>query len=240
MKVRQIASLTLAMWCAVAGATAQAATNYAVSGTQSYTLDSVTDSFANGGLGAVLTQNPNPPSFSGSWTIDLATGQLASGFYFKPYSMKLDMTAASFGTVDLTVPNRELQLVGGIYSYSAATRTIAITHGVFVETSLGLLCDDGGTFFCDAVPGPNDPSHGDLTLTFAPDLQSFTGVAHVYQPITLLTQDNTGICIAENGVNPCANNTLTFSGTAVPVPAAAWLFGSSVLGLAGMRRRKAA
>lgn len=235
-------NLLAALLVASAATTAQAAT-FAVTGTQAYTIDAVTDSIASGGLGAVLTQNPSPPTFSGSWTIDLMTGQLANGFNFDPYSISVDMSASGFGVVSVTVPDRQLQLVGGIYSYDVATRTIAITGGIFQESSPSVMCDDGGTGFCVAVPGPSSPSHGSLTLTFAADMQSFTGVAHVYQNIDLLAMDTTGICLAEGGMNPCANNVLTFSGAtelaAVPVPAAAWLFGSAALGLAGLKRRKA-
>jgi hypothetical protein len=36
-----------------------------------------------------------------------------------------------------------------------------------------------------------------------------------------------------------AGLTLTGSGSAVPLPAAVWLFGSGLLGLAGVARRKA-
>jgi hypothetical protein len=71
-----------------------------------------------------------------------------------------------------------------------------------------------------------------LTLTFSPDFNSFTGTAvgaDVGGPITLGNTGNTWY-------------SYSFSGTAaVPVPAAAWLFGSSLLGLAGaMRRRRTA
>ncbi len=241
-KVKLAAALALAMGLV---STAHAATTYTVHGTQGYSIDSVTDSVASGGLGAILTQDPNPPAFSGLWSIDLNTGVFLHSFDFSSYSVSVDMTAASLGIVEVTIPHRVLAMTTGwytpIFSVGTGGPGFSITQGTFVETSVGLTCNDGGSGFCAAVPGPSTPSHGTLTLTLAADLLSFTGVARVYQNIDLLAQDTTGICIAEGGANPCANNTLTFSGVAeVPVPAAAWLFGSGVLGLAGLKRRKAA
>lgn len=240
-KVKVAAALLLAMGLAPV---AHSAMTFAVQGTQSYSIDGVTDPLSEGGLGAILTQNPNPPTFSGLWSIDLNTGVFLHSFDFAPYSVSVDMTAATFGVVELTIPHRVLVLTTGWYTPISSVGTggpgFSITQGTFVETSVGVTCNDGGSSFCAAVPGPSTPSHGTLTLTLAADLLSFTGVATVYQNIELLAQDSTGICIAEGGANACAINTLTFSGTAVPVPAAAWLFGSGVLGLIGLKRRKAA
>lgn len=221
--------------------TAQAAMTYTVQGTQNYSIDAVTDPMSAGGLGAILTQNPNPPTFGGTWTIDLNTGQFIHSFDFAPYSVSVDMTDALLGVVEITVPNRVLKMTSGWYTPTSTGGLPGfIINGLFTETSPGTTCNDGGAGTCEAVPGASTPSHGSVTLTFATDLLSFTGVAKVYQNIDLLLQDNTGICLAEGGANPCAVNTLTFSGTAVPVPAAAWLFGSGIVGLLGLKRRKVA
>lgn len=241
MKLQLLAPLVLAPLVLTTGlvSTAHAATTYTVGGTQGYTIDAVTGS--DSALMGVLTQNPNPPTFNGSWNIDTAAPSLAGSFIFAPYTVSVDFAATIGGRVDLDIPNRVLTISGGSYSYDAATRTLTATGIDFLESSPGAVCSDGGTYYCEAVPGPSTPSHGSLTLTFAADLLSFNGVANVYQKIEMLAEDLSAACVAEGGTNFCANNTLTFSGVAeVPVPAAAWLFGSAVLGLAGLKRRQAA
>jgi hypothetical protein len=190
-------------------------------GTQAYTIDGVTTPIVDGGFGATLTQIPNPATFSDGgtpWTIipnanDLGGPPTLEGtLAFAPYQAIVDLTASSFGTVALTIPNRKLEIDGGTASWDAGTRTLTVTGINFIETSPGTSCDDGGTTFCSAVPGPSDPSHGDIVLTFAVDMINYTGIANVYQNISILAQDGTGICIEEGGANPCANMTLTFSG----------------------------
>jgi hypothetical protein len=237
-KAKIAASLLLAVGLVSAS---QAASTYTVHGTQSYSIDAITDPVESGGLGATLTQNPNPPTFSGSWNIDAAAPSLAGSFIFAPYTVLVDFSPAPFGQIDLNIPNRVLTLSGGSYSYDATTRTLSATGITFLGSSPGATCSDGGTFNCDAIPGTGASGHGSLTLTFAADLLSFNGVANVHQVVTMLVENPWAACRAEGGPNLCANNTLTFSGVAaVPVPAAAWLFGSAVLGLVGLKRSKAA
>jgi hypothetical protein len=235
--VKLTASLALAMGLA---STAHAATTFRVQGTQSYSIDLATDSVESGGVGGILTQNPSPPTFSGLWTFSFDTGALLHSFDFAPYSIELDMSATGLGVIGMTVPNRVLKMTHGMYY--PGVNSFNLANVSFQETSPGILCDDGGTGLCGAalLPGPTAPSHGDFTMIFAPDMLSFTGVANVYQLIDPLSVDNTGRCLAEGGLNPCTNNVLTFSGTAVPVPAAAWLFGSGIVGMIGLKRRKAA
>ena len=49
---------------------------------------------------------------------------------------------------------------------------------------------------------------------------------------------NYGNCIADEGDAPYAQVDYTYEVSSVPVPAAVWLFGSALLGLAGVARRK--
>jgi hypothetical protein len=51
---------------------------------------------------------------------------------------------------------------------------------------------------------------------------------------------NYGNCIADEGDAPYAQVDYTYEVSSVPVPAAVWLFGSALLGLAGVARRKKA
>lgn len=190
-------------------------------GSQAYTIDGVTDPVSSGGLGAILTQVPEPVTFSDGgtpWTIlpnandPGAPAALAGKIVFAPYQALVDMTATGLGNVNLNVPSRQLEITGGTPVWDAGTRTLTVTGITFVETSPNVTCDDFGTGFCVSVPGPADATHGDITITFAPDMINYQGVANAYQGIAILAVDSTGICIAEGGANPCANNTLTFSG----------------------------
>ena len=49
---------------------------------------------------------------------------------------------------------------------------------------------------------------------------------------------NLGNCVADEGDAPYAQVDYTYEVSSVPVPAAVWLFGSALLGLAGVARRK--
>jgi hypothetical protein len=213
---------------------------YTFGGTQAYDIDDVTG--PGSALGGVLTQNPEPPSFTdgGSpWTIvpnahNLAGAPAVSGsFNLEPYSVTVDLTAANpaFGQVDLTVPNRVLSFStlnavgGGTVAWvpnnpdpaNPQGGVLTITDLVFSESSPGQLCDDHGTAFCSAVPGndPLDPipTTGTVTITFAADMLSYTGVAIANQLVKSLPYDDLETCRAVGGTNPCANNTMTFSGT---------------------------
>lgn len=77
-----------------------------------------------------------------------------------------------------------------------------------------------------------DGISGDLNiLTFSPTFNAFIPIALTFNG------DGTGSVFADAGVLGTASG--PFDVAAVPVPAAAWLFGSALFGLAGVARRKA-
>jgi hypothetical protein len=78
-----------------------------------------------------------------------------------------------------------------------------------------------------------DGTSGDLNVL------SFSPTFNVYIPILLtFNGDGTGSIFADAGALGLASG--PFDVAAVPVPAAAWLFGSGLLGLIGIARRKKA
>lgn len=91
------------------------------------------------------------------------------------------------------------------------------------------------------------------SLDFVPTAGDLTGVQDVYLNLNA-SMTNAGGVIDVTAVEtyecldaPCDNFDLLYSGTpivgtisSVPLPAAAWLFGSGLIGLIGMARKKAA
>lgn len=116
---------------------------------------------------------------------------------------------------------------GGTYVVPAETLAYGSSTGSWngnVLTFSGIATVDhmpGGSCTGTCFPAP-DGATGTLSLvlTFS-DAGHFTGIGN-----TFYTSSYGGY-----------GTTLTFSGTAVPVPAAAWLFGSALFGLAGSKLR---
>jgi hypothetical protein len=71
------------------------------------------------------------------------------------------------------------------------------------------------------------------------NILAFSPTFNVNIPISLdFAGDGTGTLLADAGA--LGTSTGVFDVAAIPVPAAAWLFGSALLGLAGIKRRKLA
>ena len=96
-------------------------------------------------------------------------------------------------------------------------------NSVVTRTTTNIGCT-GAAFFCNNVP--TAPILG--TLAFSVSGSTITGTLNTSQA----TQDP----------NPAWTGQYSFTGTVVaptvPVPAAAWLFGSGLIGLAGTARRR--
>jgi hypothetical protein len=100
---------------------------------------------------------------------------------------------------------------------STTTDTGAATCANGVTSALGKVC----TSFATASKGWEGLA---LNFVFAEDRSSFAG--------TLTATDTSGSGISRN------TTTVNWQVQAVPVPAAAWLFGSGLVGLAGAARRR--
>lgn len=147
--------------------------------------------------------------------------------------------------------------VGGNYSIdtpSLADVTSLMLVDVFATGGIG---DVDGTFDIDTLPGTG----GSMNLaSFAPVTNFFTVAGWQLDTTSLYTFDKTSALLTLMGKGVLSGNGFdatdvlwSFSSTSdssysmtvastvatVPVPAAAWLFGSGLLGLVGIARRKA-
>ncbi len=185
----------------------------------------------------------NPP-VSGDWdfTFNGGTVDFSGEIYLGDYST---YTAASFlgsnmdGTITYVGASH---LVSGTGNWDAGTNTL--TYNVMGASGSGVAsdysetsssCTGTGSIASNTVCGTAsqvDPDWEGLTLSFvfSGDLSSFSGSI---------------VGTSQSGTSLAANTTdfnYTIAGTEltpVPVPAAAWLFGSALLGLAGVGRRRA-
>ena len=108
-----------------------------------------------------------------------------------------------------------------------------------LDSGLGIAGSNGTSGTTD---GANEINGGQLLLEFLVPPFSSNGAFVVFD----LATGNGQVCLfyATAGCIPGATQAVIFEGSfelaaPVPVPAAAWLFGSALLGMAGLRRRKA-
>ena len=78
---------------------------------------------------------------------------------------------------------------------------------------------------------------GGNTVLSLPDIDFHDGILQFMGPVTSLSVTSSTVCGGD-----CSFQALTFGvdTSAVPIPSAVWLFGSGLLGLVGMARRKKA
>lgn len=192
-----------------AGATLAHAASYDVSGTL--------DGFSSNPSVISAIFNPESPTFSGVWDVD--TSSLSGGASFGAYSVDWSLLGNPTGTSNYL--SNDYQLSSTSTSYDAGSRTLTVL-GTVVNTSSTYNCV-GAAFFCGgALPTFNLA----LSLTFTDaSLQAFNGN---------LTATN------DDGHGSAYSYAWSFNGAApeVPVPAAAWLFGTGVVGLAGLARNR--
>jgi hypothetical protein len=213
--------------------------------------------WVHAGTTAYSTAASNWPAFAGTWNINTSgssgtvTGQFGD---FEQYSTSIK---ALFLTAVVNQPNLVYSFNGGTVNYNAGTRTLTLgqalpfpaTDGgannnaasdasLLLDTANGALAGvcTGASLICDGqaaqfIAKPNLERFY-MTLTFSSDFSGFVGTA-------------VGADVGGNIPAGKTGNTwykYNFSGTAVapevPVPAAAWLFGSGLLGLAGVARRR--
>lgn len=192
------------------------------------------------------------PTFLGSFTFNLLNNAVGGNFAdFVQYSTSINAGLLG-GTAVVNQPDNVFNFKNGTTgTYNVATRTLTIGQALNYAAASGTsdvslaavgtpgvctggsnVCNGQTTWFLNSPSKPNasDIERFYLTLTFAPDLHTFTGTAVGVDVGGALPLGNTG--------NTWYN--YSFSGTAVPVPAAAWLFGSGLMGLAGVARRRRA
>jgi len=141
--------------------------------------------------------------------------------------------------------NNALQTMSGVGSFNAATNTFTYSFlnstvnggGASVGTnSGGNICANGATStlgkVCASATAASPSWEGlALNFVFSADKSTFAGTLQATDTSgTGLTANTTKVNWQVSGNGPAAPT--------VPVPAAAWLFGSGLVGLAGTARRR--
>ncbi|MFT3931187.1 MAG: VPLPA-CTERM sorting domain-containing protein [Spongiibacteraceae bacterium] len=196
----------------------------------------------NGTLGpsGSATHNIPPVAINGTGTLDTVTGEI----YLAPIDIEINVTSGSYGYVGWS------QTLHG--SFSGTTYTMvgkATVNGgsAVCELVTSSSCTDPAVGGVGALPPALNPPQlykdpvlnifgqvvtpgGPLTLTNIVFSSLSTGGSGTY-----LFQDNAAPAYADTTIVMTLGNDIT---PAVPVPAAAWLFGSAVLGLGGLARKR--
>ncbi len=177
--------------------------------------------------GTISNFNPGPFSggeaFSGSFVMDESV--TATGSSIKTFSAALDSFTLTVGTFTFSGENGRIQQFsssGGAtdflsLSLGGSTGTVSGNVGSFALTKVTMDWR-GGNLFTDR----SILAHDLVTTDFG------------YRRTTFTFSDTSTNSTAIN-----SSSTITVGPlTSVPVPAAAWLFGSGLLGLAGIARRQ--
>lgn len=184
------------------------------------------------------------PDISGDWDFDftdLNNVSFTGNIYLGDYETQTNVTG--FPVIDghqsFTNGNHA---IAGTGTYNEATNTFSFSiasgganaSGGSDFTRDSASCQNGSTSIFGTVCGTWSGTTGDweglqVDLVFSEDRSTFSGsVQGIEQSGSGLTANTTTINFSVNGVSE------------VPVPAAAWLFGSALIGLAGVGRRKSA
>lgn len=139
------------------------------------------------------------------------------------------------GTVDkdpfwFTIP-QNMELTNVTYAFDGSS--VTMPSGWFVTSQYIVLpfTSDGGNLL---LPGTTSPQN-----FFASSLPISEGTYHLIQHLAFFV--NTGDTTISDGDGGTIPYTWSFTveSTVVPVPAAVWLFGSGLIALIGLARRKA-
>lgn len=190
-----------------------------------------------------VTNNPTPLPFTGDWNFDFngSSVDFSGNLYLGDYTSYTTVSVPIFGSMNGTVTYVGAeQSVAGTGSWDAGTNTLSYhipTGGsnssiASTYTEISSSCSGSGTVAGNTVCGTwgnTTPEWEGLTLelVFSSDLSSFSG--------TISAIERSGSGLTAN----TTTSTYTIEGVAeVPVPAAAWLLGSGLAGLAGIARRR--
>jgi len=178
-----------------------------------------------------------------NWSFDfsnLAAVTFSGNIQYGTYATQTSVTGIATVDARYTIQNA-LQTFSGTGTWNAATNTLTYnkqvsgtTGGATVGTNTGGQCVNGATSFlakaCDSATAATPSWEGlQFSLVFSADKLTYTGsVTGTDRSGSGLTANTTTINWQVSGSTP----------NPVPVPAAAWLFGSGLIGLAGTARRR--
>lgn len=178
---------------------------------------------------------------SGNWTFDLATGAFTGNIVYGDYKTQTRVQSPNIdGRQTYTGVNQAFAGTGTWetathFTYTFFNNTVN-GGGASSQTQTAATCANGQTSLlgkvCTAFASASKDWEGlTLDFVFSADHTSFTG--------TLIGTDTSGSGAASN--TTAINWQIAGTGgpaPEVPVPAAAWLFGSGLIGLAGAARRR--
>jgi len=217
--------------------------------------------YVHTGTTAYSTTANTFPTFSGQWDVNTASPSVTGTFAdFAQYSTSVYVSLL-FASAVVNQPHLVYSFNNGTASYDAATRTFTLGQpltfyasgdtpstapGMNAQSSdAALTFDTGKGAQAGVCTGNSTVCTGQtdiflatpnlemfyMTLTFSADFQTFTGTA--------VGADVGGALASGVGVTGNTWYSYSFNGQqAVPVPAAAWLMGSGLVGLAGVARRR--
>jgi hypothetical protein len=226
-------------------------TSVATSGTAANPLASiVVQAAANTSVwyvdnGSGTTSNVNEPPIqlvkSGNWTFDLVSGAFSGNIIYGDYKTQTSVTGTP------TIDGRQTY-VGVNQAFSGTGNWVTDTHftytffnttvnggGASVQSQTSSSCVNGQTNalgkVCTAFASASPAWEGlSLDFVFSADHSSFSG--------TLTGTDTSGAGLSRNTTSINWQIAGTGEAPVVPVPAAVWLFGSGLVGLAGVTRRR--
>lgn len=228
-----IASVTLAAAMVTAQAHAAAVT-YSAGG-------QITNTNINASGTNNIVYDPTPLTYEGDWTIDFATGEFTGNMFFGDYSATTTSTVFLIGTLVSTATFYGVgQNIGGTGNWDEGSLTFSF-HIPTGAANSGIASDSyrsadptctGNSTSCNAALSAN-PDWSGLTVNL------------VFDDASLSSFSGTVIGVSRSGSGLTANTTTithSIAGAAVvseiPLPAAAWLFGTGLVGLAGVARRR--
>lgn len=228
-------AIVLAMMAALAAASQAHSVGYEVNG-----INTNVDVDASAGE-VTITYDPAGSPFTGDWNFDFNgdTVDFSGNIYLGDYDAHTDVDASFLGSMEGTVSYVGANhTISGTGNWDASTNTLSYalpTGGAnsniassYSETSSS--CTDSGSIGGQTVCGAWSQSTPEweglsLDLVFSGDLQTFSG--------TMTAVERSGSGLTAN------TTTLEFDVDGeVPLPAAAWLFGTGLVGLAGIARRR--
>ncbi|MBT8090444.1 MAG: VPLPA-CTERM sorting domain-containing protein [Gammaproteobacteria bacterium] len=189
------------------------------------------------GLTGMTAANAALYSYNG--VVTLCTGTCAS-------FASLDIGGTLTGTIDIDVAAGGAFGDADIVAFSFQIFNPALPvsgpigdpvndNPLILDSGLGIAASNGTTGTTDLS---NEINSGQMLLEFLVPPFSSNGAFVVFD----LATGNGQVCLfyATAGCIPGATQAVAFEGqfSLVPIPAAAWLFGSALLGLVGLRRRK--
>lgn len=169
-------------------------------------------------------------------TLIAASIALSMGAASNASALAIDITAMNFGSTSAASGTVDTANMGTTFSGT-------FFNAPWVATTLSTQTE--GTFvFAGTSPEQGDYNYSvDLAMGETAFGTYFTWSVNPNIPVVaVFNQDGSSGQAVPMQVGPFPGQAPTFQGTvsAVPVPAAVWLFGSGLLGLVGVARRKAA